>query len=198
MAAADDVNALAFGDLPPETRFLSNSTVSMLLAKVASQKYGDNKSKPKVFEQASEYAARFAGAVDLTDVAAVDELFTALTNLEFVRETTADDGTVSVTKQKLHSYQVRSAPGLLIAGSAYAGCLLLSPLSAVAPVLALQIVALSNLNPPSVEVARSLIPSLEVLSDDEIGEALAILRRASARGAELDFGAAAGGAGAGF
>lgn len=106
MAAVDDVNALAFGDLPPETRFLSNSTVSMLLAKVASQKYGD-KPKPKVFEQASEYAARFAGAVDLTDVAAVDELFTALTNLEFVRETTADDGTVSVTKQKLHSYQVR-------------------------------------------------------------------------------------------
>lgn len=120
MAATDDVNALAFGDLPPETRFLSNSTVSMLLAKVASQKYGDSKAKPKVFEQASEYAARFAGAVDLTDVAAVDELFTALTNLEFVRETTADDGTVSVTKQKLHSYQVRGTAANAEAGL---GCL---------------------------------------------------------------------------
>jgi hypothetical protein len=105
MAAVDDVNALLFGDLPSDTAFLPNASVSMLLGKVAAQKYSE-KPAPKIFAQAHEYAARFAGAVDLTDIAAVDELFTSLSALEFVREAAGEDGVPVVTKKKLHTYQV--------------------------------------------------------------------------------------------
>lgn len=56
-----------------------------------------------------------------------------------------------------------------------------------------QIVALSNLNPGSVAAARSLIPSLIVFSDDEVGEMLSALRRSSAKYSGLD--AAGGGEG---
>ncbi len=120
-----------------------------------------------MFAKAQEYAAKFPGAVDLMDVAAVDELFASLSALEFVREETDDaTGEPVVKRTRLQPYQI---------------------------------VALSNLNPPSADVARSLIPSLETLTDAELGEALTILRRASARAADvaLTAGAAAGGLGFG-
>lgn len=44
-----------------------------------------------------------------------------------------------------------------------------------------QIVALSNLNPATKEAARALIPTLDIFTDDEIGEMLVILRRATSR-----------------
>lgn len=50
----------------------------------------------------------------------------------------------------------------------------------------LQIVSLSNLNPGSVAAARSLIPSLIVFTDDEVGEMLSALRRSSAKYSGLD------------
>jgi hypothetical protein len=45
-------------------------------------------------------------------------------------------------------------------------------------------VALTNLNPATVAAAKSLIPSLEKFSDDEVEEALKVLRRASSKYAE--------------
>jgi len=46
--------------------------------------------------------------VELTDVAAIDELYTSLRSLEFVRESLdAESGEPVVTKVKLHEYQVR-------------------------------------------------------------------------------------------
>ena len=44
-----------------------------------------------------------------------------------------------------------------------------------------QVVALANLNPSTVGAARSLIPSLAAFGDDEIAQALLLLRRASAK-----------------
>ena len=44
-----------------------------------------------------------------------------------------------------------------------------------------QILAFSNLNPGSVAAARALVPKLDAFSDEEIGEVLLLLKRASAR-----------------
>lgn len=41
--------------------------------------------------------------------------------------------------------------------------------------------ALANLNPGTVLAARSLVPSLAIFNDEEVGEMLAILRRSSAK-----------------
>jgi hypothetical protein len=47
----------------------------------------------------------------------------------------------------------------------------------------LQVVALCNLSPVTVEAARHLIPSLSPFRDHEVEEVLAVLRKASARAA---------------
>jgi hypothetical protein len=47
-----------------------------------------------------------------------------------------------------------------------------------------EVVALTNLNPPNVAVAKSLVPSLERYRDDDLEEAVAILMRASAQSAK--------------
>ena len=49
------------------------------------------------------------------------------------------------------------------------------------PPPAAQILAFSNLNPGSVAAARALVPKLDAFSDEEIGEVLLLLKRASAR-----------------
>ncbi len=64
----------------------------------------------RVFAKAQEYAAKFPGAVDLTDVAAVDELYASLGALEFVRQETDDaTGDSVVSRVRFQPYQVRAA-----------------------------------------------------------------------------------------
>lgn len=49
-----------------------------------------------------------------------------------------------------------------------------------------QIIALANLNPASLAATRALVPSMQVYSDEEVNEALAVLRRASGKYAGLE------------
>jgi hypothetical protein len=44
------------------------------------------------------------------------------------------------------------------------------------------VVALTNLNPTTVSQAKALIPSLEVYVDDELEEAIKLLRKSSMKG----------------
>jgi hypothetical protein len=61
-------------------------------------------------------------------------------------------------------------------------------------------VSLANLNPGTVAAARSLIPSLAPYSDEEVGEMLSVLRRASAKytGRDAALGAPGAGGAGGF
>jgi hypothetical protein len=135
----EDVNSLSFGADFDGAVFLPNSSIALLLQKIAEKKYGErappeyvgcqcevlcagrasrlqSPSFPsivlchcRVFAKAKTYASAFGGAVELTDVAAIDELYTSLRSLEFVREALdAESGEPVVTKVKLHEYQVRN------------------------------------------------------------------------------------------
>lgn len=159
-APEEDVSLLHFGPgFSSDVHFLPNSHVSLLLSQISEKKYGGGggeRRAPEVFSKARAYAGRFIGAVDISDVAAIDELFHALRALEFPREGGGAGGDeeeaggepVQPHTVKLHEYQI---------------------------------LAISNLNPPSVAAARALIPKLDGFSDDEINEILTTLRRSSAR-----------------
>ena len=123
-AAADipeeDVSQLQFGaGFSEDVHFLPNSHVAMLLAQLAERKYGGaggagERRAPEVFTKARTYASRFIGAVDASDVAAIDELFIALRALEFRRDGGGgggeDEGGEAAPPQsiRLHEYQVSS------------------------------------------------------------------------------------------
>lgn len=140
--------------------------------------------------------------MQLRDPAAIDDLFSSLRSLAWER-TVEDEATgapASITTLKLHEYQV--CHRVLLRGKPVADvrqhtrCRHLvavhtfhaSPCRSRqrCPPPALQIVSLANLNPGTVAAARSLIPSLAPYSDEEVGEMLAVLRRASAKYTGLD------------
>lgn len=216
MAAAheeEDVNNLAFGEFGG-VDFLSNASAAILLQAVASRKYQDRQ-PPEVFSKAVSYAKKFAGAVEISDVAGVDQLFTELSSLQFDREEEETkqvmvpslDGsgpevrTVTETVKrsyKFDKYEVRHgstvSPGgpLLSFDSAAlfasSGALSLFSLPVLGRRLCyfllvgvLQITALANLHPPSLEAARALIPSLSRYTDTELETVMQILGRASTR-----------------
>ena len=58
-----------------------------------------------------------------------------------------------------------------------------------------EIVALTNLNPPSVAAAKSLIPSLDELEDTDLNDAITLLRKTSARSGAYEGGSGEGGNG---
>ncbi len=62
----------------------------------------EGKWMPDVFEKSLEYSKRFGGAVQTEDVTAIDELFHALQNIDFVRA--RDDG--GEDRLKLHGYEI--------------------------------------------------------------------------------------------
>ena len=106
--AEEDVSQLSFGAFDSAS-WLPNSHVSLLLAEIAAQRYGsgsgaDARPPPEVFAKAREYATRFVGAVEVTDVAAIDELFTALRALEWARE--GSTAGAAAPPARLHDYQI--------------------------------------------------------------------------------------------
>ena len=111
----EDVSQLQFGGLA-DAEWIPNSHVSMLLAQIAANKYGGGEAgagasssggrpPPEVFAKAREYASRFVGAVEITDSAAIDELFSSLRGLAWAREGTAEGEPAPAAT--LHQYQVR-------------------------------------------------------------------------------------------
>jgi len=120
----EDVNTLSFGADFDGAVFLPNSSIALLLQKIAEKKYGE-RAPPEVFAKAKTYASAFGGAVELTDVAAIDELYTSLRSLEFVRESLdAESGEPVVTKVKLHEYQLVALSNLNPSSIAAARCLI--------------------------------------------------------------------------
>lgn len=102
----EDVAQLTFGDFK-DAAWIPNSHVALLLQQIADKKYATaDRRMPEVFAKSRAYAGRFVGAVELTDVAAIDELFASLRSLEFVRES-AEDADGESTRVRLHEYQVR-------------------------------------------------------------------------------------------
>ena len=111
----EDVSQLQFGGLA-DAEWIPNSHVSMLLAQIAANKYGGGEAgagassaarpPPEVFAKAREYASRFVGAVEITDSAAIDELFSSLRGLAWAREGTAEGEPAPAAT--LHQYQVRA------------------------------------------------------------------------------------------
>ena len=87
---------------------MSNAETAVLLSTI--QKSKGIQRPPEAFTKSLSYAQAHMGAVQLTDVEEIDELFTALRSLEFERPVLdADDGGEGggVEKIRLHQYQVR-------------------------------------------------------------------------------------------
>jgi hypothetical protein len=80
----EDVQTLSFGDFH-NVEFMSNASAAILLKAVTEKKYGE-RNPPEVFSKAFAYAKKFPGAVEISDVAGVDQLFTELSTLQFDRE----------------------------------------------------------------------------------------------------------------
>lgn len=105
----EDVSQLSFGAFDSAS-WLPNSHVSLLLAEIAAKRYGgsgggaEGRPPPEVFTKAREYATRFVGAVEVTDVAAIDELFSSLRALEWAREGSAAGA--AAPPARLHEYQI--------------------------------------------------------------------------------------------
>ena len=121
-------------------------------------------------EKANKYCDKFGGALQASDVQAVDALAEALTALEFVREVGGGDGGAAV-----------GAGGGGGAGDEDAEVAIMGEETRI-KLHSFEIVSLINLNPTTAAAAKSLIPSLEKLADEEIeNEILKLLKRASAR-----------------
>ena len=181
MSGEEDVNALSFGENFEDVEFIANTSVFVLLTAMKNKRLEDEAAGrisdgPRVneaFDRALQFSGRFGGALQGRTMEDIDVLFEGLSILMF---------TVPVGKKtderggfQSSSFGVDDEMNGGIAAAA-------EVLTVRRPLESYEVVALTNLNPTTVSQAKALIPSLEVYVDDELEEAIKLLRKSSMKG----------------
>jgi hypothetical protein len=180
MSGEEDVNALSFGENFEDVEFIANASVSVLLTAMKNKRLEDEAAGrisdgPRVneaFDRALQFSGRFGGALQGRTMEDIDVLFEGLSVLMF---------TVPTGKKadERRGFQSSSAADDELNGGINAAAEVLTERRSLA---SYEIVALTNLNPSTVSQAKALIPSLEVYIDDELEEAIKLLRKSSLKG----------------
>ena len=205
----DDAALLKFGRDFDDVEFISNATVSVLLTAIRDQRLtneadgrGDASRPSEAFERAREYAGRFGGALSKCPAHSIDELTDALIQLRLALTPEA------IAKENAAARAKRGGGG---GGGGGGGDGAFEEEGAEEadedeaawqrPLHSFEVVALTNLSPPTVAAAKSLVPSLEKFRDDDVEMAVALLRKSAARaggaGEEGEGGDGGGGGGGG-
>ena len=220
----DDVSQLKFSRDFADVEFIDNTTVFVLLNAIrdkrakdeAEGRLGLDAPRPsEAFERAREYAGRFGGALHGLQGRPVEEIDAVSSQLQQLRFALTPE------EARLARARRRGAERAAAAGGAAGGVFgddygggggggggmgvdeededEAEAAAAAEPHHALhsyEVVALVNLNPPTVAVAKSLVPSLEKFRDEDLEQAVAVLRKSAAKRGKADDAAADGAEGA--
>jgi len=187
MSGEEDVTNLSFGENFDDVEFIANSSVFVLLTAMkkkfeedAGGRLTDGPRVNEAFDRALQFSGRFGGALQGRTMEDIDVLFEGLSVLLFE----VPIGKKGVTDNR-SGFQ--SSSGITYDDEMNGGIASSSSAAAVVqterrPLASYEVVALTNLNPSTVSQAKALIPSLEIYADDELEEAIKLLRKSSMKG----------------